>query len=341
MNGIASFCLKSLKKVTTLQNQNKQEKLIISMVHKWFPIIFTCVIIYLFPPIALAIIFAFFTYPLLNIILSASKLPLTIATILTIGFILSLFTAFFYIFFHSLVIIIPIIEDHLAAIENSKDTFEQWFEFLEEQIVLIGQTMIEYIFKFSQSIFQQIMNLFMFLVAYFFALRESGKNRFWFLIYFPKKFRQQAKLSLTKASNLIVTFLTIELQLIFITFVLLAVSFTLLDFDVAIGIALLISLVDSFPFLGIGLFLIPMIVYFFLYDSMTIAISLIIVYALTIIIRQFIESALWSSAFQLRAIHAFFLLACSIYLFGFPGVLLTPFFLFLANKIKHHKLFNE
>lgn len=341
MNGIASFCLKSLKKVTTLQSRNKQEKLIISTVYKWFPILFTCVIIYLFPPIAFAIILAFFTFPLLKLVMNTTKLPLMISTLVTIACIISLFTAFIYILIHSLFFIIPNVEEHLSKIENSEDTFEKWFEWIEDQIVAFGQTLIEYVFKFSQSIFQQVMNTFIFLIAYFFALRESGKNRFWFLIYFPKKIRQQAKMSLMKASNLIVTFLTIELQLIFITFILLAVSFTILNFDVAIGIALLISLVDSVPFLGIGLFLIPMIIYFFVYDSPTIAISLIIIYALTIIIRQLIESALWSSAFQLRAIHAFFLLACSIYLFGFFGVLLTPFFLFLANKVKHHKLFNE
>ncbi len=341
MNGIASFCLKSLKKVTTLPNRNKQEKLILSTFNKWFPIVFTCLILYLFPPIGFAIILAFFTYPLLTIVLQVTKMPLTLSTIFVIVFMISLIAAFFYILFHSLLFIIPTIEDHLSIMENSEDTVERWIEFLEVQIVTIGQSLIEYVIKFSQSIFQQVMNIFVFLIAYFFALRESGKNRFWFLIYFPKKFRQQAKASLTKASNLIITFLTIEIQLIFITFVLLAVSFTILDFDVAIGIALLISLVDSFPFLGIGLFLIPMIVYFFLYDSTTIAISLIIIYILTIVIRQFVESALWSSAFQLRPIHAFFLLACSIYLFGFFGILLTPFFLFLANKAKHHKLFNE
>lgn len=311
------------------------------MVSKWFPVVFTGVIIYLFPPIAFAIILAFFTYPLLAAILHFTRMPLTISTILTITFIISLFTAFFYILFHSLVFIMPNIEERLAIMEHSEDTVKKWFTILEEQIVLIGQSLMEYLFKLLQSIFQQVMNVLIFLIAYFFALRESGKNRFWFLIYFPKKYRQQAKVSLTKASRLIVTFLTIEIQLIFITFVLLAVSFTILDFDVAIGIALLISLVDSFPFLGIGLFLIPMIVYFFLYDSVTIAVSLIIIYILTIVIRQFVESALWSSAFQLRPVHAFFLLASSLYLFGFFGILLTPFFLFLANKVKHHSFFNE
>ena len=57
--------------------------------------------------------------------------------------------------------------------------------------------------------------------------------------------------------------------------------------------------------------------------------------------RQMAESYMWASTFQLKPIHAFFIMACSFYLFGLPGILLTPFLLFAALKVRQHPLFTR
>lgn len=323
-----------------MSSLKNSEKLIISIFTRWFPVIFTLLIIYLFPPVAIAVIVAFFTTPLLNAVYAVTKLPLTISTFLVIGSIFLIGVTFIYIALHGLIDIIPMIEKKLASLTISTEYVGNVVHFLEDKIITYGQAFVDYAFSIIQTLFQQLMSLFIFLIAYFFALRESGKDRFWFLIYFPTRFRKQAKSTLEKASQLIGTFLYVEARLIFITFLILSAGFLFLRFNSPIGIALIISLADSLPFLGIGVFLIPMILFFFYSGDIWSGSWLAALYLLTIIIRQFAESYMWASTFQLKPVHAFFILACAVYTFGLLGILLSPFLLFAALKIKQHPYFN-
>ncbi len=317
------------------------KRLITTAFIRCFPILFTLLIFFLFPPVAWAIIAAFFTTPLLNAVYSVTKLPLTISTFLVMSFICFVSFTFFYVGVHGLIEMIPTIEKHLATISPNIDYIEKGIAFFEEKLLAYGQALLDYTFTIIQTVFQHFINLVIFLIAYFFALRESGKSRFWFLIYFPVRFRKRAKYHLKKASQLIGTFIYVEARLVFITFIILLIGFSLLRFTSPIGLALIISLVDSLPFLGIGLFLIPMTAFYFYSGDLWMGIFLALLYIVAMIIRQFAESYMWASTFQLKPIHAFLVLACAVYAFGFIGILLSPFLLFAALKIKQHPLFNE
>ena len=308
---------------------------------KWLPILLTAAVIYFFPPAAIAVIAAYFTAPLLTAFHSVTKLPLTISTLCVISALLFISGAFIFIGLHGIIDIVPTVERQLSPFTNNTDIVSKTLTFLEGKIVQFGHALLEYTITFIRTLFQQLFSLFIFLVAYFFALRESGKNRFWFLVYFPVKIRKQAKKTLSEASKLIGTFVSVEARLIFITFIILAIGFSVLGFNSSVGIAVLISLVDSLPFLGVGIFLIPMIAFFIHTGNYFIGISLALLYLFTIITRQLAESYMWASTFQLKPIHAFFIMACSIYLFGLVGILLTPFLLFASLKVKQHPLFTS
>ena len=316
-----------------------KQQLFRTIVIKWLPIILTAAVIYIFPPAAIAVIAAYFTAPLLTAVHSTTRLPLTIATLFVISTLLLMSGAFIYIGLHGIMEIVPAAEHHLAPFANSTDIVGKSLAFLKEKIVEYGHALLEYTFTIIQTLFQQLIGLLIFFVAYFFALRESGKDRFWFLVYFPVMIRKQAKHTLSEGSKLIGTFVSVEARLIFLTFIILAVGFSLLGFNSPIGIAFLISLVDSLPFLGIGVFLIPMIAFFFHTGNLFVGISLTLLYFFTIMTRQLAESYMWASTFQLKPVHAFLIMACSVYLFGLVGILLTPFLLFAALKVKQHPLF--
>lgn len=324
--------------MTQLKSMKKQMK---TLFVKCFPVLFILLIFFLFPPVALALIIAFFTAPLLNAIYSVTKLPLTLCTFLVILFICFMTFTFFYISLHGIIEVFPVVEKHLASISPNTDFIEKGIEVVKGKINTYGQALLDYALTIIQTVVQQFVNVVIFLISYFFALRESGKSRYWFLIYFPVRFRKQAKHTLEKASQLISTFLYVEAKLVFITFLILLAGFSLLRFTSPLSLALLISLVDSLPFLGIGLFLIPMTIYFFYIGELWIGASLLALYIGAAITRQFAESYMWASTFQLKPVHAFLILACAVYAFGFIGILLSPFFLFAAFKIKKHPLFNS
>ncbi|WP_170232557.1 AI-2E family transporter [Sporosarcina luteola] len=323
-----------------MKNRIKQQSYQ-SLALQWIPAIIAGILIFIVPPVGIAIILAYFTAPILTAIRVMTKLPLTIATLFVMLSILFIVSTFSFIALHGLMDTIPIVERHLSQYTGKTDLSGKIFSFLEEKVIEYGHALLEYAIAFTASLFQRIFSLFIFLVAYFFALRESGKNKFWFLIYFPVSMRQSAKRIFTKSGELIGTFFFVEARLFLLTFIVLSLGFSLLGFESPIGNAFLVSLVDSLPFLGIGLFMIPMAIYFLYSNQLVIGVSLILLYIFVLTTRQLAESYMWASAFKVKPIHAFFITVCSFYLFGLPGILLTPFLLFAALKLKKHPSFTE
>ncbi len=321
-------------------NRDKQQVFQLTLV-KWLPVFLTGIIIFAVPPAAIAVIFAYFTAPILLSLRSITKLPLTIATLFVMTLILFLSGTFTFVALHGLIYTIPTVERHVAPFTGNTDIVGKLFTFLEDKIVQYGQAILEYSVTMISTVFQQLFSLFLFLVAYFFALKESGKNRFWFLVYFPSIIRNPAKRIFMTAGKLIGTFMSVETRLFFLTFFIIAIGFFFLGFESPISNAFLISLADSLPFLGIGLFLLPMAAFFIYTSNLYVGIALLLLYIFTMVTRQMAESYMWASTFQLKPIHAFFITACSVYLFGLPGILLTPFLLFAALKVKQHPLFTS
>ncbi|MDW0118464.1 AI-2E family transporter [Sporosarcina thermotolerans] len=310
-----------------------------SLVLQWTPAIIAAILIFMVPPVGIAIIIAYFTAPILTAIRTMTRLPLTIATLCVMLSILFIISTFSFIALHGLMDTIPIVERHLAQYTGKTDLSGKVFSFLEGKFIEYGHALLEYAITFTATFFQRIFSLFIFLVAYFFALRESGKNRYWFLIYFPIKMRKSSKRIFTKSGELIGTFFFVEARLFLLTFIVLSIGFSLLGFESPIGNAFLVSLVDSLPLLGIGLFLLPMSAFFFYSNQFFIGVSLILLYIFVLTTRQLAESYMWASAFRVKPIHAFFITVCSFYLFGLPGILLTPFLLFAALKLKMNPYF--
>lgn len=206
--------------------------------------------------------------------------------------------------------------------------------FIQEKSVSIFNFFISKVSYFVQSTFQYFIEFFIFMIALFFALIESRKSRTWFFIYAPPAYREEWKNYFTKGMKLFSYFLYVEFQLIVLTFLLLCGGFSILGFEQAISKAFLISLADSLPFFGIGLFMIPMCIYFFIIEQPYFSIILLILYIFVQLTRQLAESMLWASTLHLRTVHTFFISAASILLFGFYGILLSPLLLFLAVRLK-------
>lgn len=320
---------------------NRKHQVLQQYIIRWLPAFLVLLILFLVPPVAIAVIVAYFTAPILLSIRSILKLPLTLATLLVMCLISLLVGAFTFMALHGLIDTLPAVERQISPFTGNTDIAAKLFIFLENNIVQYGHALLEYAATKISTFFQQMFSTFIFLVAYFFALRESGKNRFWFLIYFPRAIRESTKKMITKGGQLIGTFLSVEFRLFLLTFLVLTVGFFFLGFGSPIGTAFLIALADSLPLLGIGIFLLPMSAFFLYTGNQFIGISLILLYFFTMITRQMAESYMWASTFQVKPIHAFYITVCSFYLFGIPGILLTPFLLFAAIKVKQHPMFTS
>ena len=79
------------------------------------------------------------------------------------------------------------------------------------------------------------------------------------------------------------------MQLFTLTFALLSIGFYFLQFDGFIAKAFLIAIADVLPFFGIGIFLIPLAIYFFIVGQPVVGSLIMALYIFVQLIRQLTE----------------------------------------------------
>lgn len=309
-----------------------QNKLI--NVKKYLILALYLIVLWLVLPISLAIFFAYFLYPIVQLCHKKIKIPYTISAIIVSSLIFALIYFLFHMTLQSIITIYPEVKEQVQQLSIVESTSSIIFEKIFSNSLSYIDSMLINFGNVMQNFISYVVDVFIFIVAFYFSLFESRKNRLWFFIYVPKEYRRQWKTYFTKATNLFGYFLYVEFQLAVITFILLSTGLALLQFEHPITKGFLIALADMLPFFGIGIFLIPLSIYFFLIDQIYLGISIILLYIFIQLTRQLVESLLWSSTFHLRTIHTFFITATSILLFGFYGILLSPFILLIAVKYK-------
>lgn len=305
---------------------------------QWIPLLVLGLLIWKVMPVALAIFTAYFFHPIMQFFRGV-KIPLWLGALLT-ECLAILCAALLLLFTLSQIInIVPEIQVGLEELNINMDQPENLLPAIIGKLSIFSERIVEVVTGVIQGFSQQLLNFTIFIITFFFALMETGKSRYWFLIYIPNAWKGQVKTAIEEAGWLFWTFLSVEFRLFMITFALLSIGFFALGFTLPVGKAFLISLADALPFLGIGLFLIPLAIYFAIIGEFFLTAALLILFAFIQLTRQMTESYFWASTFHIRSVHSFMISACSLYLFGILGILISPFLILAALKIKEHRLF--
>lgn len=310
-------------------------------IKKWTPIIIIIILAWLIYPVTIAILLSYFFQPFLKLIHKLTRLPRWIiavlfesALLLSIVFIASLvvkelFEIIYPLRFH--------LEELQVLFHENKANWQSGIEALS----MVSEGVLEKVTLFIQHLPEQFVETFIFLIALFFAIQESLKSRTWFFIYIPLKSRKILKPLFLNATDLFEKFTKVEVLLFIMTFLQLAIGFYVLQFSSPVGLAFLIAFADILPFVGTGIILLPMATFFLLTKQTTLGVIIILLYAFILLTRQLLESFLWANTMHIRAVHVFFITACSLLLFGVPGILLSPFLLLSAVHLRQHKWFTS
>ncbi|WP_186321399.1 AI-2E family transporter [Bacillus sp. FJAT-22090] len=298
----------------------------------WIPIGIIILISLVAYPLSLAILSGYFLFPITNFFYKKFKIPITLSVLLTEALILTSFIVFLFIIIQTLIDLIPLIHEHVMLLPFVELQSHPIYIFFEEKVQGLLNKLLNDLLLNLTYLPSYFFELFLFSIGLFFSLYESSKDRLWFLVYFPKKARNFSERVLIKSSGVINKFISVELKLFILTFILLSIGFNLLGLHNPVKYAFLISLVDSLPFLGTGILLIPLSIYFFLMEQRMAGIIILLLYIFVQLTRHIVESMLWSSSMQIKAVHVFFLSAAAILLFGFIGILFSPFIYLIANK---------
>ena len=130
------------------------------------------------------------------------------------------------------------------------------------------------------------------------------------------------------------------MAILFITFIELALGFTLLRIPYALLLAALIAVVDILPVLGTGTVLVPWGVISLLLGDYGIGIGILLLYLVITIIRNTIEPKLVGKQIGLHPVVTFAGMLLGLKYFGFLGMFGIPLLIAFINKLNEKKLVN-
>ena len=114
------------------------------------------------------------------------------------------------------------------------------------------------------------------------------------------------------------------LILMSITFAIMLVGFLIMRVKNALFLALIISLLDILPLIGVGTVILPWGIFQILFGSVAQGIGLVVILIVHEVVRQFAEPKIVGKSLGLHPIISLVLLYVGYSLFGFAGLLLTP-----------------
>ena len=112
--------------------------------------------------------------------------------------------------------------------------------------------------------------------------------------------------------------------LMFITFLELVLGFFVLRVKNAVFWAAVTAFIDVLPVLGVGAVLIPWAVYCFIYGNTFLGAGLIILYVITVIVRNFAQTKILTGKSGINPLFILIAMFLGLRLFGFWGLIILP-----------------
>lgn len=140
----------------------------------------------------------------------------------------------------------------------------------------------------------------------------------------PRNWNPYIKPTLDRLKRSVLGWLSAQLKLMSVTFLVLAVGFFLLRFSHWAVWAAAISLMDALPILGSGMALIPWSIVCFLQGDAIRAVGLLGIYAAAALLRSFLEPKLVGKQLGLDPLVTLGAMYAGYQLWGFGGMILSP-----------------
>lgn len=168
--------------------------------------------------------------------------------------------------------------------------------------------------------------------CFYFAADIDRINRFAASLL-PKKIRKHLPELKQKFSQKVSLYIRAYLLLLFLTFGELFVGFSILGVSYPFLLAVIISLLDILPILGVGTVLIPwaLIEILFLKDLYT-GIGLFIIYVIVTVVRQITEPKIVAGSLGLHPLTTLISMYAGLKLFGFIGMLIGPILILVIRS---------
>lgn len=177
------------------------------------------------------------------------------------------------------------------------------------------------------------------LIATFFLSKDLSKLKSRLVSSIPPEFHNKLKLMSNELYRATIGFLKAQMILSAISGLVILVGLIVLRTEYVVTIALLGGLVSPIPVLGVGVLFVPWIVYSFLYGNTTLAVGLLILFAVVVVIKHSLEPKILGENIGIDPLSVLIALYVGYELLGVYGFILGPFVLITYNAFQKAKAF--
>ncbi|MEK5392253.1 MULTISPECIES: sporulation integral membrane protein YtvI [Heyndrickxia] len=213
-------------------------------------------------------------------------------------------------------------------------------EKVNEKIGSIGQKFMVYFSKFLWTLVGTVNtsivfigNLLLGIILAYFLGKDAEKVRAKFNEIAPNWMKEGWDFLRINVISGITKYITAQLKLMTITFVIIFISLLIFRVNNAFIISILSAVFDILPLLGVATIFVPWIIYLFIVGNTALAIKLLIVYGIVFLVRQLLEPKIVGESLGVSAFIMLSLMVIFLGLFGFWGMLLTPILTILLKEL--------
>lgn len=204
----------------------------------------------------------------------------------------------------------------------------------------IGAGLFEFITGIIKSVPQVSVGIIVSIVSSYFITLNFSEIKSFFLVQLSQKHLKILRKCKSVVTNVLKNYLKSYLILMSLTFLELAVLFSIFKIKPSIVLAFVISLVDILPVLGVGSILIPWSIICLVTGNVTKATVLISIYIFVTVVRNIAEPKIISQNIGLNPLVTIVTIFIGFKMFGIIGLILLPIVAMLIIELNKSGVIN-
>jgi len=224
-------------------------------------------------------------------------------------------------------------EIYLKLPEEATNSIEAMVSNLTKNLSEVGSSFAKRLVNTAISIPQAIIFVIITMLATFFMASDREKIYDYIKLNIPEEWVNKVIAIKDDMFAALFGYIRAQLILMSITFVELSIGFAIIGVRQNILLGLLVSIIDALPILGTGGVLIPWSIYNFIIGDIRMGISLIILYAVALVVRQLIEPKILGHQIGLHPLVTLLSMYVGLRIFSYIGMIIGPIIILLLKNI--------
>ncbi|MFR7592817.1 MAG: AI-2E family transporter [Longibaculum sp.] len=230
---------------------------------------------------------------------------------------------------------LPFFHDLMSFIQNS---FPHFFKgnimdtlqnFISESFLQI----IGYFSMFVTRIPMYIFTFFLFVISTFFLVLDYDDMKKQMLLFCRPRFVQTFISIKNQCLKSLWQYIKCQMILMFICFLILLCGFSIMHFSHPLVYAFITALLDSLPFIGVGIVLLPICIIYLLQKAYLKAFYIFLIYLIINMVRSILEPQIMNKQTQVPSFVLLLSMMIHLYFFGVIGIILSPIHMNLCYSL--------